>query len=655
MSQDKLEKGLALHQTGKLAEAEAIYRDVLNVEPTNPDALHLLGLIFQQHSNFEQAIGHIKKAITGAPERPTFHFNLGVTYGAIGELAYAAEAYQMASQLKPDWLEAYVNLGTVLGRLQNYAAASNALKMALALDPNNGEALIGLTAVLEGQGHSAEAEEIGRRAVSISLKSPEAWTNLGNALNSQGKLPGKLKGAEEAFRHALAIDPDYVTALYNLGNVLNDQWRKSQALRCFREAIEHDSTYLNAWQNLLMNLLYDPTETEQTIFTAHKKWATQFANADTLKISTRDRGEDQRLRIGYVSPDFKNHSCASFLRPLFAEHDRVAYEIYAYANVARADETTAWFQGQVDQWCDVTRMRDGEMADRIRQDGIDILVDLAGFSAGNRLLVFALKPAPIQLSWLGYPGTTGLPQMDYRLTDEIADPQGGADENHSEQLIRLDGGFHCYAPFEAPPEIGPLPFQKNGFITFGSFNHIAKITPAVIRTWAEILKAVPDSKLLLKGGMLDYDAVQDRIKAAFWDLGITRDRVELKGWIARDDNPLTLYNSVDICLDTFPYNGTTTSFEALSMGIPVITLRGARHASRVGASILTEIGHSGWIAETASDYKALAVDLAGDISQLENCRNSLRKTLENSSFGDAVGFTARIEATYQELYAKASK
>jgi protein O-GlcNAc transferase len=649
---DKLEQGLKLHQAGKLDEAEAVYIKVLSANPANPDALHFLGLIFQRRGFFDKAITYIEEAIANEPDRPTFHFNLGAAHLAVGDLLKAANSYMVASQLKPDWCDAFISLGTVLGKLNNYLPAEISFRRVLELEADNYKALIGLTAVLNGLGQSVDAEFIGRRAISVSSKSPEAWLNLGNALKNQSNIPGKLGEAEGVFRHALTLDPGYVTALFNLGNVMNNQWRLPESLDYYKQAVERDPLYESAWNNLLMGLLYDPRETEQTIFSAHKKWATQYSGLGKIKVIHKDQRSNQRLRIGYVSPDFKSHSCASFLKPLFTTHNRQIFEIYAYANVVRIDKITDWFRKSSDHWRDVTKMNDEELGSRIRQDGIDILVDLAGHSADNRLAVFAMKPAPIQLAWLGYPGTTGLTQIDYRLTDAVADPEGSADFHHSEELIRLKSGFHCYMPFDEAPNIGPLPASHNGFITFASFNNIKKITPEIVETWAKILKATDGSKLLLKGGMLNYDMVRESIQKIFQDFGIVSDRLDLRCWIARDEIPLKLYNSVDICLDTFPYNGVTTSFEALSMGVPVVTLKGDRHASRVGASILTELGHTEWIADTHLSYKEIAVKLAGDITDLNKIRSNLRSNLKNSSFGRPDEFVTKVEDTYLRLYSK---
>ncbi|MBT7954508.1 MAG: tetratricopeptide repeat protein [Rhodospirillaceae bacterium] len=644
MSRQQLEKGLALHQEGKLDEAAEIYQEVLAVDPGNADALHFLGLIAQQRGDLSAAIEHIEAAISAEPERPTFHFNLGVTFTALGNLAAAAAAYEKAGKLKPDWLDAWVNLGSTLGQLKKYAAAETALRQALEIDPKNVSALIGLTAAMEGQGQSVEAEEIGRAAIALDASSPEAWTNFGNALSSQGKL----SEAEDAFRQAVSVDPSYSTAGYNLGNVLDKQWRLSEALASYRQVIEADPNYLSAWQNMLLNLLYETAETEASIFAAHQAWSKQFA-LDDAAVPAAKGPQDRRLKIGYVSPDFRTHSCAYFLKPLFAAHDREAFEIYVYSNLRREDETTPWFKDHADHWCDIVDMSDSDTAERIREDKIDILVDLAGHSANNRLGIFALKPAAVQISWLGYPATTGLPEINYRLTDEVADPTGEADNYHSEQLIRLEDGFHCYQPAETIPDVNPLPALENGYVTFGSFNHTSKITSEVVEIWSQLLTRVPTSKILLKGRQLDSEIVQQKIYSLFENQGISAERITLSGWIPRDQNPLALYHQVDICLDTFPYNGTTTSFEALTMGAPVITLRGARHAGRVGASILTHLGRSEWIAETPADYVEKANEIASDLPVLQEIRAGLRAELQQSSLANATDFAAKIEAVYQEI------
>ena len=253
------------------------------------------------------------------------------------------------------------------------------------------------------------------------------------------------------------------------------------------------------------------------------------------------------------------------------------------------------------------------------------------------------------MAWLGYPATTGLPQIGFRLTDQEADPPGDADRFHAERLIRLTGGFHCYCAPDDAPDVSSLPASRNGFVTFASFNNIAKVTPGVIATWAGILRSLPDSRLLLKGRLLVHEGARARIHRAFEEAGVSSTRLELRNWVPRSDNPLAAYGEVDIALDTFPYNGTTTTFEALWMGVPVITLRGARHAARVGASILTHLGCPGWIADDTERYVASAVQLATDLPALASLRETLRDTLARSSLADARGFAQKIEAVYRNL------
>ncbi len=641
---DQLEAGLKRHQTGDLAGAEDIYREVLAADPDHPDAHHFLGLIAFQQGAADQAIKLIERAIALAPDRPTFHANLGAASLAAGNEAGALAAYRESVRLEPDNPDTLQTLGSLLGQTRKYDEAERVLRQALDHRPDFPEALCALAAALNGLNRADEAAETARRATELSSGLADAWTNLGNALE---KL-SQPADAEAAHRRAITADPAQALPHYNLGNLLNDCWRTDDGIAELRAAQGIDPDYTAARGNLLLNLLYEPDQTEESLFREHVHWmsrrpATEEAN------HTNDRDPDKRLRIGYVSPDFRTHSCAYFLEPLLAAHDKETVEVFAYSNVENTDETTRRLRSHTQHWRDIWGLGDEAAADLIREDGIDILVDLAGHSANNRLSLFGLRPAPVQVAWLGYPATTGLSGIDYRLTDGIADLPGEADQWHSETLIRLEGGFHCYeGPVDAP-EIAPL-FNQGGGITFGSFNNISKITPAVVAVWAEILTAVQGTKLMLKGRMLDNDIARDRLLAAFEDCGVSADRLDLRHWIPRDQSPLSLYDEVDIALDTFPYNGTTTTFEALWMGVPVVTLTGDRHAARVGASILQNMGLPELIAGTEEGYVAAAVDLAGAPERRETLRLELRDRLKASPLGDAPGFAAKMEAAYRHMW-----
>jgi predicted O-linked N-acetylglucosamine transferase (SPINDLY family) len=359
---------------------------------------------------------------------------------------------------------------------------------------------------------------------------------------------------------------------------------------------------------------------------------------------------ERRLRVGYVSPDFREHSVSAFLDPVIAGHDRRWFEVFCYAEVVRPDDTTARFRGLSDGWCSTLGMTDGAVAGRIRDDGIDILVDLAGHTAGNRLRVFAERPAPVQVTWLGYPNTTGLSAMDYRLSDAVADPAGEADALHSETLVRLANGFLCFAPPADAPEVGETPALATGQVTFGSFNNLAKVTPDVVEAWADILNRIPNSRLVLKSRPLADEKTRERYLEMFGAHGVDPGRVELCSWIASKSGHLGAYERLDIGLDPFPYNGTTTTCEALWMGVPVVTLGGDRHAGRVGASILARVGLAGLVAETKADYVEQAVALAGDLDRLSALRGGLRSRMEKSPLCDAGGFARDIEAAYREMW-----
>lgn len=642
----RLEAGLALHQTGRMGEAEEIYQEVLDADPANADAMHFLGLIKHQKGDLAKAVELISAALAIDNDRPTFHFNLAAALIPLGRKKEALKAYSRAAELKPDWAEAHFSGATLLAQFGRQEEAVSGFRRAIELQSDYAEAFNGLALALASQDQLDQAEEACRKAVDLNPNLVEAWTNLGNILQDRGELPA----AEEAQRRALSLDPDYAIAHYNLGKVLAAGWRTSEAMDCYQAAIDRDQTFQDAWHSLLMNGLYLPDESEKTIYDRHRAWAASLGPIPTSGEFDPDRNPDKRLRIGYLSPDFRTHSCAYFLRPLFAAHDRSKVEIFAYSNLRRSDEITQRFEQVADHWRDIVDMNDQEAAVLIQEDRIDILVELAGHSANNRLALCALKPAPVQVSWLGYPATTGLDAIDYRFTDAITDPPGIGDDLHTETLWRLADGFHCYGAPEKAPEVGPSPYEKAGGITFGSFNNGAKVTPEAIRAWAQILQAIKQSKLILKNKLFDHPLSRQRICDQFATFGVGEERLDLRSWISREDNPLALYNEIDIALDTFPYNGTTTTFEALWMGTPVVTLRGNRHAGRVGAGILSHLGCPDWIAESIDDYAQIAKKLAENREKLSDIRHGLRSSLATSSLGQGSEFAQKIEAAYQEMW-----
>jgi protein O-GlcNAc transferase len=422
-------------------------------------------------------------------------------------------------------------------------------------------------------------------------------------------------------------------------------------------AIEHFQAALalrpepHSHSNLLLALNYTDRFTPGEILAEHRRWHQLYAAALAPSVSAPSLpySAERRLRIGYVSPDFNHHAVAYFIAPVLAAHDRSKFEIFCYSSVATPDRTTDRLRSLAEHWRDIARLDDESAAALIRTDEIDLLIDLAGHTSGNRLLLFARRPAPTQATWLGYPNTTGLDVIDYRLTDATSDPVGETDAYYSEKLIRLPTTFSCYEPDANAPAINPLPATSSGAVTFGSFNNFAKITPDVIALWARLLRELPLARLLLKSRGLSDASVADRIKSTFAKHGVVAERVILNGQEVSVREHLSLYHGVDIALDPFPYNGTTTTCEALWMGVPVVTFAGHSHASRVGASLLTHLGLADWIATTPVDYVAMAVAAAKDLARLADLRGQLRDRMLHSFLCDGVKFTTGLETAFTEI------
>jgi predicted O-linked N-acetylglucosamine transferase (SPINDLY family) len=611
-----LQQALALHQTGRLPQAEVLYRQLLSVNPNHLDALHLLGVLTHQVGKSEIAIELISKALTLKPDYAEAHYNLGKVLCEQGKLDEAVASYRQALTLKPDYAEALYNLGKSL----------------------------------KDQGKLDEAVASYRQALSLKPDHTGAHNNLGNVLKDQGKLDE----AVASYRQALTLKPDYAEAHNNLGNVLKDQGKLDEAVASYRQALTLKPYYAEAHSNLLLTLNYKGSITQKTIYDESINWYEQHGNL-LLKqdlIYKNNKDINRKLRIGYVSPDFRKHSVAYFFEPLLKVHNRENVEVFCYSNVKVEDQVTKRLRAEADHLFSIVGKSNEEVAAQIREDRIDILVDLAGHTSENRLLVFAYKPSPIQVTWLGYPNTTGMRTMDYRLTDAIADPPSEADTFYSEKLFRLNHGFLCYQPEASTPVVGSLPCRERGYITFGSFNNLTKTTPEVIKAWANILHAVPDSRLLLKAKQLRDNQTRERFKELIALEGIKQERLDMHSMLSKTSDHLRLYNRVDIGLDPFPYNGTTTTCEALWMGVPVITMLGDRHAARVGASIMCRVGLEDLVAHSVDEYIALAVSLANDRHRLLTLRNSLCQMMQKSQLMDKKLFAETVENAYRQMWRK---
>jgi protein O-GlcNAc transferase len=419
----------------------------------------------------------------------------------------------------------------------------------------------------------------------------------------------------------------------------------------YRKAVSIRPDHARTLSNLLFCLNYDDKLTNAELLAAHREWDERYGHEVPRPTSyANERAPGRRLKIGYVSPDFRAHSVAYFLEPLLKAHDHQAVEVFCYAEVARADRVTEYLRGFADHWLITVGLSDDELTERIRGDGIDILVDVAGHTADNRLRVFARKPAPVQATWLGYPNTTGLSAIDYRIVDAVTDPPGQADAWASEKLLRLDGGFICYGGLEGAAPPAPPPCLTTGHVTFGSFNNPGKISNATMDAWASLLERLPDARLLLKGKSFTDPTACALYRARLAERGVAAERVELMATVPSAAAHLAVYDRVDVALDPFPHNGTTTTCEALWMGVPVVTLRGDRHAGRVGASLLGQIGLTDLLANSVEEYIEIAAALANDRSRLADLRRSLRPRMEASPLCDSRAFARKMEAAFRSMW-----
>ena len=567
-----------------------------------------------------------------------------------GRLDEARAGYQAILAKNPEHARAMHSLGVLEKSLGNTAAAVELISRAVSILPaaefynNLGDALAGL-------GRRDEAVAAFERAIALSPAYVKAFNNLGLARLQQGRV-GE---AEAALRTALAIKPDYARALANLAAVYTQSGRHAEALESYRAALQLDPNYATAHSSMLMLLNYidlDPAY----VFEAHREWARRHAEPVTAAAAAakrqapRPRDPDAPLRVGFVSGDFSSHAVAAFFMPVLNFRDPARLHVTCYSSVAKADDVTREIQGRCDAWREIANVSDKDAAEIVRRDAIDVLVDLAGHSAKNRLPLFARKPAPIQVTWLGYPNTSGMSAMDYRLTDALADPPGMTESLHTEKLVRLRLNW-CYPP-PGPAitgEVVPPPAAStrggDGVVTFGSFNNLAKLTPRWLALWSRILDAVPGSRMLIKSNVSGDPAVVARVRSHF----ARPERVELLGREPELRDHFARYGEVDLMLDPFPYHGTTMTCEALWMGVPVVTMAGRSHVSRVGVSLLTSVGLPELIARTEDEYVAIATALARDVPRLIELRRTMRPRMLASPLLDGVGFVREFESVLRGL------
>jgi protein O-GlcNAc transferase len=716
--------GLTLAEQGKWEEAIAAFRRALELDPQRVEAHINLGTALLEQDQPEAAIEAYRAALALQPDRPRVYFNLATAYRKLQQPERALDYYHVALGLQPDYAEAHRGLANLLsdrklrkvfsnGLLDSMAHLSRALgvrpdfaqayfeagcllldqlrfkeaipllekaleykpdfalaynnlglayrhlnepekeeiqyRQALVQDPQLAEAYCNLGLLLQSQHRNAEALPVLQEAVRLKPDFVEGHRALGSAYKELNRLSEAL----EALEQALALKPDDPSTYAVLAGVYLQQCRHKEAIQAYRKSAKLAPGVIAFHGNILMGLHYAPDFDPEETLREHKKWgdATQAAVAHLRRPYHRDRDLKRPLRIGYISGDFKLHSVSMFFEHVYNHHDHERFQIYCYSNTPHSDMVTERMKEKADGWRDIYKIRsDVEVAELIHEDKIDILVDLAGHTAYNRLGVLALKPAPIQVTYLGYPNTTGLTLVDYRITDAYADPPGMTEKYHTEKLMRLPKSFLCYNPVDIFPPVSELPALSAGYITFGCCNNPTKITPNVVAVWAEILKRLPNARILLKNMRYTDSSVREIFWGHFEEHGVDRQRVHLVGDRQSIPEHLQIYNEIDIGLDPFPYNGTTTTCETLWGGAPVVVLAGNAHVCRVGVSILTNVGLPELVAQTPEEYVEIAVNLANDLERLRHLRHNLRDMMEKSPLRDPQGHARALEQAYRQMW-----
>jgi protein O-GlcNAc transferase len=666
------------HQAGRLADAEAYYRRILAAQPNHAGALHLLGLIAHQVGRHELAVDLIRQSIALNPNNAIAHSNLGDTYRTIGRFDEAAAACRRALQIKPDSSEAHNNLGNALKDLGRPDEAMAAYRRALQVEPDMPEAHLNLGNVLKDLGRLEEAMAACHRALELKPGCAEAHLNLGNVLRDLGRLDeaaaayrcalqvkpdlpeahhnlgnalkdlGQLDEAIAALRRAIELRPDYAEAHNSLGAAFKDLGQLDEAIAAFRLALESNPQRPEVQSNVVYTLHFHPGHNARSISEETRLWNRRFSEP-LKRFALPDAGAHglkRPLRVGYVSPDFRDHVVGRNLLPLFRNHDRRDFEILCYAGVVRPDKLTEEFRQRTHLWRSTVGVSDEALAEMIRRDGVDILVDLTQHMAGNRLPVFARQPAPIQVSFAGYPDSSGVEAIGYRISDRYL--EAGAMEEHAgrqEQVCLIDS-FWCYDSQGNEVEVSGVPAGKSGLVTFGNLGNFCKVSNLTLKLWARVLGAVKASRLVIRSAAGSH---RQRILEALGREGVEAQRVDFVAPRPQREY-LELYHRLDIILDTFPYNGHTTSLDALWMGVPVVSMAGETPVSRGGLSQLSNLGLPELVARSDMEYVNIAEKLAKDLPRLVELRSTLRARLKASVLMDAPGFARNIEAAYRFIF-----
>ena len=675
--------GMLLQMQGKNASAKAAYGAALALDPAHVDANNNLGVILKGEGSIDQALQHHQRALAARPGSVDALNNIAVALQALGRTAESPPYFERALALQPDHAGLHYNYAAALHVLARLDEAIDHYRKALQLNPGLVFAHRNLGDALQLCGRLDEAELQFRRALELEPQSPESWYGLGSvqlglalltdavesfskALALRPEFPeaeiglgmvqkelGQTAEARAHYLQALQLRPGYADAWDKLGSLHRDEGDLAEAMHCYRKALQIEPGFVNAHHNLCFTMNYAADIGPQEIFEQHLEFARRHCALPRPSGYRNQPDPHRRLRIGYVSGDFRKHAISYFIEPVLAQHERGQFEVACYYNFFKNDAVTERLRGNADRWENIYGLSDAQAARKIESDGIDILVDLSGHTGFNRLLLFARKPAPVQACFLGYPATSGLAAMDYRITDRVVEPDGTCESYYTETLVRLPDSTWCYQPPqtlgapETPRISAPLPAEANHGISFGSLNNYAKVGPEVVDLWARLLRELPEAKLIMI--TVPPGSAQNQLLERFAALGVPGERLELHGRLSSVQFQ-ELCQRIDIALDPFPCGGGTTTCESLWMGLPVITLVGDRFLSRAGYSLLSAAGLQEFAAADADAYIAIAARLANDRSRLSELRAGLRRRMQASPLCDAPRYTRHLEAAYRFMW-----
>jgi len=685
-----LARGIHEHQRGRIIDAERFYRRVLTIDPNQTDALHLMGVVHSQNGHHAQAARLIGRAIENNPIVAMFHNSLGNALKSQGKFAEAAESYHKALKLDPDLGEAHFNLATILAAQSQWELAEKHGQVAHRLLPHSAEACNLLASLKLSRREYEKAIHYAQKALSLVPNHAEAYQHIGSALFHLGRADesilwyrraisqvpddpavlknlamlncekGQLDQALPYIEAALERDPSCAEAWNTLGNIRKEMGLIEEACDCYRKAAELNRVHPGFLSNAIYTMLFldeapdqktlcsqvgEGRPTQQALISLwNERFAVPWEKVITPHTNSREAGRP--LRIGYVSSDFRSHPVGRFLLPLLEHHDRQQFEIFGYSSVKNPDGLTQRSKEACAVWRECVGWNSLELANAIRCDKIDILIDLGMHLGYNRLEVFALKPAPVQVSYLAYPGNCGLPTIDYYFTDHFQHPHHGGGNDSPSRPESLGDTWACYHPINETAPVSSLPALDRGFVTFGCLNNYCKVTPRLLRLWARILEAVPDSRIKILSAQGSH---RDHARQIFAKRDIAPTRIE---FVERRnvEEYLALWGQCDLGLDTFPYPGIRTTCDALWMGVPIVVLEGRKELGRAGIGPLHHVGLSDWVAADEETYVRMAIEKARDLASLTAVRVRLRERLLSSPLMAAAPLARSVEATYQKMW-----